>query len=87
MEELINHYSMTAKMLLLGYKPELVNQWINILIAWPNKRKVNNVMRKYGYKNIRYFDCETIVPLNSTYRNRINIFFNENNMISAIREG
>lgn len=76
-----------AKLLLLGYDSELINKWSNILIVWPNKKKINNIIKTYGYKDIRYFDCETIVPLNRTYRNRINIFFNENNMISAISEG
>ncbi len=75
-----------AKLLLLGYDSELINKWSNILIAWPNKKKINNIIKTYGYKDIRYIHCEDITPLNHGY-NRINIFFNENNMISAIREG
>jgi len=75
-----------AKLLLKGEKPELVELWPEILGTWPDRKQVEQAVKKLGYDTVRYIGKNNIMTLDMR-QDRLSIFFDENNKIYDITRG
>ncbi len=75
-----------AKLLLKGEKPELVELWPQILVAWPDRKKVIQEADFAGIDTVRFIGKQDVITMDFV-KDRLNIFFDESNKIYEITRG
>jgi hypothetical protein len=89
MEEQVNKI---AKYLLMGYSEDFIKKFYLFLDAWPDKDKCKQTLKDipeyFQYRSIKFIKVDNEISFDYAFRHdRLNIYYDKNNVITMIKQG